>query len=522
MLSIAFTGARGQSVSLSLRSFGCRSRKFSTEPQTLAQRLSGHHLINGQLVSSSAKFPVHSPATGALVGHAAKGDASTIDSAVSSSKAAQKKWAERPVKERAALVAQCAQVLRAHSEELAKLTSLETGKALRTESRVEAGVCSDAFTFFAGLGSEIKGEVIPWNPNSITFTQRYPMGVVAAVIPWNAPLMLFSLKCAPALVCGNSVVLKSAEEAPFGVLRVVELLNTVLPPGLVNCISGFGPDCGGPLVAHRDVAKISFTGSVDTGKIIYKAAADKLAPITLELGGKSPMLVMADADIDRAVDGAIVGSLKVSVRFTRQGQSCSASSRIFVHSSVHDQFVEKLKQKVNEMKMGNPLDDATDIGTIISRSQFDKVKKYIELGKGLPGVQAHECSQLPTDSAMSSGFFVRPVIFTGITNDTILAQEEIFGPVCCILKWDDFDKVLEEANCSSFGLAASVWTKDLKMALKATQKLEAGIVQVNQNAVLQPNLPIGGWKESGLGVEGSLDSMLQAFTQSKTISINMN
>src|SRR5215472_9350543 len=226
----------------------------------------------------------------------------------------------------------------------------------------------------------------------LTLTQREPIGVVGAIIPWNVPLLLMALKIAPALVAGNAVVVKSAEEAPLAVLRACQIMNQVLPPGILNILSGDGPGCGAPLVEHKGVGKVTFTGSVETGKLIYKMASDKLIPVTLELGGKSPMIIMGDADVDKAVDGAVIG-----MRFTRQGQSCTAASRIFVHHSLHDEFVAKVKAKVDQMKMGDPLDEATDIGTIISRPQYDKVCSYIKLGRMARGAEPVECSALPND-----------------------------------------------------------------------------------------------------------------------------
>ena len=325
-----------------------------------------------------------------------------------------------------------------------------------------------------------------------------------------------ALKVAPALVAGNAVVVKSAEESPFAVLRACQIMNQILPPGVLNILSGMGPECGGPLVAHKDVRKVTFTGSVETGKIIYRAAADKLIPVTLELGGKSPMIVMNDADLGKAVDGAVAG-----MRFTRQGQSCTAASQIFVHESIHDEFVERLRACVDTMKMGDPLDETTDIGTIVSPQQYDKVRNYIHIGETTPGMKAIACSRLPADEKLSKGLFVQPVIFTGATNNSRLAREEIFGPVTCVIKFKTYDEAIDQANDSEYGLAATIWTRDLKTALDGAQRLEAGFVQVNQNIVVTSNLSYGGLKNSGLGKEASLEAMLEHFTQKKTIILNM-
>ncbi|KAA5605871.1 aldehyde dehydrogenase family protein [Roseospira marina] len=488
-----------------------------TDPFALAQALSGHHLIDGQLVAAASgrTFDVVNPATGAVIGQAAEGNADDVERAVQAAAHAQTAWKRLPARQRGKLVTECGTRLAQHADELGRLIALETGKALRTESRVEAGVLADMFLFFGGLGSELKGESVPFNPDMMTVTVREPVGVVGAIIPWNVPLLLMAMKIAPALVAGNTVVVKSAEEAPLTVLRVCQIMNEILPPGCFNMLSGFGPDCGGPLVAHPKVAKVSFTGSVETGRIVARAAADRLIPVTLELGGKSPMIVMDDADLDRAVEGAITG-----MRFTRQGQSCTASSRIYVHEAVHDAFVAKVRARVDAMVMGDPLDEATDIGTIISPQQFEKVQGYIEAGKKAGGT-AIACSRLPQDPALKKGLFLQPVIFTDIGPDAPPAKEEIFGPVACVFKFRDYEAVIDEANTSEYGLAATIWTRDLRTAMNATQRLEAGFVQVNQNLVVQPNLSYGGVKASGLGKEASLESMLEHFTHKKTIIINM-
>jgi aldehyde dehydrogenase (NAD+) len=488
------------------------------DPFALARQMSGFNLIEGALVPaiSGKTFAVNNPATGKEIGHAALGEKADVDAAVAAAAKAQQGWAKLAARQRGKLLTECGRILGDHVEELARLVALESGKALRTESRVETSVLADAFSFYGGLASELKGESVPFSPDMLTVTVREPIGVVGAIIPWNAPMMLMAYKIAPALVAGNAVVVKSAEETPLAVLRTCQIMNQVLPPGVFNILSGYGPDCGGPLVAHPKVGKVTFTGSVETGKIIYRTAADKLMPVTLELGGKSPMIVMPDADLDRAVAGAVTG-----MRFTRQGQSCTAASRIFVHASLHDAFVAKLKEKVDAMKMGDPLDEATDIGCIISKPQLDKVKSYVELGRNAAGAKAIECSAMPTDPALKEGLYVRPVIMTGLANDNRVVREEIFGPVTCVMKWTDYEQVIAAANDSEYGLAATIWTKDLKTAMDATKRLQAGFVQVNQNLVVQPGLSYGGIKQSGLGKEASLEAMLDHFTQKKTVIINM-
>lgn len=487
------------------------------DERSLATALSGYHLIGGRFVpaASGRTFPVVNPATGETVAYAAEGDAADVDAAVANAAEAQKAWARTPSRKRGELVARCAALLNDHIEELGRLIALETGKALRTESRVEAGVVADIFTFYGGLASELKGESVPFAPNVLTVTVREPLGVVGAIIPWNVPTLLMALKVAPALVAGNSIVVKSAEEAPLAVLRVCELMNRVLPAGVFNVLSGYGPECGGPLVAHAKVRKVTFTGSVEVGRVISKAAAEKLIPVTLELGGKSPMIVFQDCDFEKTVMGAIT-----SMRFTRQGQSCTAASRIYVERPIFDRFVDALAAKVDAMVMGDPLDEKTDIGTIISPTQFDKVKGFVEEGIRTQGARARVCSAMPKDPALAKGLFMQPHIFTGLSNTSRLVQEEIFGPVTCVFPFDEAEAVLNAANDSEYGLAASLWTNNLRVGLDLAHRLEAGLVQINQNLVVQANISYGGVKSSGLGKEASLESMLEHFMHKKTIMVN--
>lgn len=477
------------------------------------KRLEGKHWV-GRLQKSSEQLEVTNPATLDTVGYTGYATAGEVSEAIALSKAAQPEWAALSFKEKRGILSQIGHDIDNHLDELSTITCLETGKAIRTECQMEAGLVSNVFHYYAGLVSEMKGERMPFAANNLTYSERIPIGVVGAITPWNAPLLLFALKVAPAIAAGNGIVLKSSELSPFGSLRLAEIISRSLPSGLVNVVTGKGETTGEALINHPDIGKVSFTGSVDTGRRIGSLCGEKIIPTTLELGGKSPMIVCADADLEQAINGGIA-----SMRFTRMGQSCTAASRIFVHESNIDAFTEQFVAKINSLQIGDPLDPETDIGTMINASQYEKVKDYIALGKQETN-HYYECGALPTDPHLQKGYFLLPTVFRNLPKASRLMQEEIFGPVTNIEAFSDFDEVIARANDTPFGLSASLWTRDLQLAMKGVQGIHAGIVQVNQNAVVQPNLPVGGLGISGIGKEGDLKAMLDHYTLSKTVSIN--
>jgi len=476
-------------------------------------------LIDGQWVAaaSNAQIPVENPAKRTAIAEVPRGAAVDVERAVAAASKAFPGWSRIVPRERGKLLLKIAEAMEARAEEMGRLIALETGNALRTQARPEARGAADIFRYFGGLASELKGETLPLGEHVLSYTRREPLGVVGAIIPWNAPVLLGALKIAPALCAGNTLVLKAAEDAPLGVLLMAEICQEFLPPGVLNVLTGLGAECGGPLANHPAIRKLSFTGSTEVGKVIMRAAAERIVPVSLELGGKSPSIVYPDAGEDWVVDGIIA-----AMRFTRQSQSCTAGSRLFLHADIFDSFLDGLAKKATALKLGDPLDEASDIGTIINAKQFNKVCGYVEEGLKRADARLVFGGLPPKTGPLSEGYFALPTVFADASNDWRLAREEIFGPVLVAIRWTDEDEVIRMANDSHYGLAAYVWTHDIGVGLRTAHAIESGWVQVNQGLGQTPGHSYGGYKQSGIGREFSLEGMLDSFTQRKNVTVNLN
>ncbi|MBI2750538.1 MAG: aldehyde dehydrogenase family protein [Burkholderiales bacterium] len=476
-------------------------------------------LIDGRLAESAdgRVLAVENPANRRIIAKVPRAGAAEVEVAVQAAARAFEKWKLVAPRERGMRLLEIAQAIETDSEAIAQLTATETGNAIRTQSRPEVKGAADLFRYFGGLASELKGETVPLGEHVLCYTRREPIGVVGAIVPWNSPVILGAMKIAMSLAAGNTLVLKAAEDAPLALLKMSELCNAVLPPGVLNVLTGYGEECGGALARHPRVRKLSFTGSTEVGKLIMHAASERIVPVSLELGGKSPAIVFPDADEDRTVDGVISG-----MRFTRQGQSCTAGSRLFLHRSIFDSFLDKLTPKLAALKIGDPLDEATDIGAIINRKQFDRVCSYIDEGLRQKEARLLTGGIPPAEGPLAQGYFVQPTVFAGVRNEWRIAREEIFGPVLVAIPWEDEQDAVRMANDSHYGLAAYVWTHDIGKALRTAHAIESGWVQINQGLGQSPGHSYGGMKQSGIGREFSLEGMLDSFTQRKSVTVNLN
>lgn len=475
-------------------------------------------LIDGTWVEAVGGewIDIESPRDKTTCGRVPRARAEDVDHAVRAARAAFPAWRDLAPRARGRLLQQVADALEPHVEEIARLISLENGNALRTQSRGEAAFAVDVFRYFGGLASEAKGDTIPLGPRVLDYSRREPFGVVGAVVPWNAPVQLSSMKMAPALAMGNTLVLKAAEAAPLAVLAIARVAAEILPDGVLNVLVGYGDEAGEALITHPDVDKLSFTGSTPVGSRVMQSAADRIVPVSLELGGKNPQIVFPDADEDWVASGVVA-----AMRFARQGQSCTAGSRLFLHRSIYDSFLAKFVDKLEAMKVGDPLDEATDIGAIVNAKQHDRVRGYIEEGLSHEGSGVAIGGLPPTEGPLSEGYYVTPTVFTQASNEWRMAREEIFGPVVTAIPWEDEDEVIAMANDTHYGLSAFIWSHDLGKAVRAAHAVEAGWVQVNQGGGQVLGQSYGGIKQSGIGREFSLEGAIDSYTYNKHISIDI-
>jgi len=474
-------------------------------------------LINNEWrASASGKtMAVVNPATEEVIAEVAAADAADVDAAVRAARAAlDGPWGKLSARERGRLVRKLADRLLERIDEVARLETLHNGKPISESRQIEIPAAAECFEYYAGWADKVMGETIPVRGNYLTYTLREPIGVVAAIVPWNFPLLLAAWKVAPALACGNTVILKPASQTPLTALALGEIAIEVgLPPGVLNVVTGPGSKVGQAIVEHPGIDKVAFTGDTSTGKSIMRSAADTLKKITLELGGKSPNIVLADADLEAAIRGATIGI------FYGKGEVCAAGSRLLVDRAIKSEFIDKLAARARKMVPGDPLDPKTRFGAISSKKQLETVLKYIEAGRkeGASLVAGGERADIGT----GKGYFVQPTVFADVQPEMTIAREEIFGPVLAAIDFADLDEAIAKANDSPYGLAAGVWTRDIKKAHYVARKLQAGTVWINTYNVYDTAAPFGGYKQSGFGREMSAHA-LEHYTQIKSVWVDLN
>lgn len=462
--------------------------------------------------ASGHRLPTYSPGTGEVVAEVAEAGPEDVDAAVAAAGRAFHNWRRVMPQERARLLREVARILRAHAGELAMIDAVNCGNPVH-EMTSDALVAAAQLDFFAGLVTEMKGASIPMGPDAVNFSVRQPLGVVARILAFNHPFMFCAGKMAAPLAAGNTIIVKPPEQAPLSALRLAELLEGVLPPGVFNVLPG-GAAAGAALAGHPGVAKVGLIGSVAAGRAVMRAASDTIKPVLLELGGKNALIAYADADPGRVADAVIAG-----MNFTWCGQSCGSTSRAFIHRDIYDAVLERVKTRIARFKPGLPTDPATTMGAIVSARQLDRIEGFIASARE-EGARLVCGGKRPDDPALARGHYLEPTVFADVTPDMRIAREEIFGPVLSVLPWRDEAWMIEAVNGVEYGLTCAIWTRDLATAHRAAMAVEAGFVWINEVSKHFLGAPFGGVKQSGIGREECLEELL-GFTQEKNIHISL-
>jgi betaine-aldehyde dehydrogenase len=461
---------------------------------------------------SGRTLPVIDPSTEDTIGHIPAGDRSDVAGAVEAAEEAGRRWRSTTWKDRAKVLDTLADRIDDCREELAQLDALDSGNPV-TGMRGDVRKAAEDLRYFAGLGGELKGETVPWTDVQFGQTFREPYGVVGRITAYNHPLMFAVSKSAAALMAGNSIVVKPSEHTSLSTLRFAEIAEDVLPPGVFNVVTGLGHEAGAALVEHPDVPRVAFTGGVPTGRAILRSGAEFIKHVTVELGGKNPMIVFPDADLRAAAAAAVTAmNLRRSM-----GQSCRSTSRLMPHASIAGEFTDFLVEQVESLRIGDPRQDDVDMGPLAFAAHYEKVMGYIEVGRS-EGARVVTGGGRP--AGLQQGYYVAPTVFADVQPTMRIATEEIFGPVICVMPWDDYDAMIEVANGVEYGLTANIWTNDLSAAYRTAQQVQAGMIWINGDGSGPPGVPFGGYKQSGLGKESGLSEMY-GYTREKSLIVNL-